>query len=142
MTIAGILKDKGGAVVTVDPDAPLKEAVRLLVDHRIGAVLVVGPGAIEGVVSERDVVRAIHQHGQAALDEPVARMMSSPVITVTPCDPVEHALETMTERRFRHLPVIEDGRLVGIVSIGDLVKRRIDEATREAALLKDYIAAG
>ena len=142
MTIACILKSKGGAVVTIAADAPLKEAVRLLVEHRIGAVLAVRDGAIEGVVSERDVVRALHHHGHDVLEQPVAAVMTSPVVTVTPCDCTEAALGIMSERRFRHLPVLEDGRLIGIVSIGDLVKQRIDEATREAAMLKDYITAG
>jgi len=142
MTIAAILRQKGNAVTTVPVDAPLSEAVRLLHDHRIGAVLAVNGEAIEGVVSERDVIRALHMDGASALERPCREVMSAPVVTVEPCDLAEGALAIMTERRFRHLPVVEGGRLVGIVSIGDLVKRRIDETMREAEMLKDYISTG
>lgn len=141
MTIARILHGKGGDVVTVGVEAPLSEVVRLLHDHRIGAVLAMEGTRIAGVVSERDIVRALHSHGAHVLDQAVATVMTSPVVTVSPQDGIVESLTLMTERRFRHLPVCEDGQLIGIVSIGDLVKRRIDDATREAALLKDYITA-
>lgn len=142
MTIAAILRQKGSAVTTVPVDAPLSVAVGLLHDHRIGAVLAVSGGSIEGVVSERDVIRALHTGGASVLDRACREIMSAPVVTVSPADLAEGALAIMTERRFRHLPVVEDGQLVGIVSIGDLVKRRIDEAMREAEMLKEYITTG
>ena len=96
---------------------------------------------IVGVLSERDIVRGLHAKGAAVLDHSVRGCMTTPVVTVTPCDRVDYALEIMTEHRSRHLPVLEDGRLVGVVSIGDLVKHKIEEAEREAAELKTYIAA-
>lgn len=141
MTIGCLLADKSNGVVTVDAAAPVSEAVRLLHDHRIGAVLALDNGCVAGVVSERDVVRALHRTGSAVLGEPVRAVMSAPVVTVGMRDTVDDALTLMTERRFRHLPVVDGDRLLGIVSIGDLVKRKIDTALREAELLKDYIHA-
>ena len=141
MWISDILRHKSGAVVCVDANASVREAVALLHTHRIGAVLATQAGAIAGVLSERDIVRGLHAKGAAILDGPVHRCMSAPVVTVEIGDTVDAALALMTERRFRHLPVMEEGRLAGVVSIGDLVKHRIDAAEREAAALKDYIAA-
>lgn len=139
MTIGCLLAGKTSGVVTVDVSAPLTEAVRLLHDNRIGAVLALDSGCVAGVVSERDIVRALHQHGANVLDRPVSAVMTAPVVTVSGHHTVDEALALMTERRFRHLPVVEAGELKGIVSIGDLVKRKIEDATREAELLKDYI---
>ncbi|MDT7935015.1 MAG: CBS domain-containing protein [Sphingomonadaceae bacterium] len=142
MTIGCLFRDKPtSAVVTVSPDAPVSDAVRLLHDHRIGAVLAVGPDGVAGVVSERDVVRGLHKHGSAICDMPVHKVMSSPVVTVERSHTISDALALMTERRFRHLPVVEGGVLIGIVSIGDLVKRKIDDAVREAEELRGYIHA-
>lgn len=141
MTIAAILSDKGADVVKVPPDANVADVVALLYQHRIGAVLVVDGETVAGVVSERDIVRGLHRLGAAVLDKPVTACMSDDVVTIAPTDTIGDALAVMTERRFRHLPVVEHGRLRGLVSIGDLVKRRIDDATREAALLHDYISA-
>ncbi len=141
MWISEILRGKGAAVVCVDSHAPMREAVALLHAHRIGAVLATQDGEIVGVLSERDIVRGLHALGAAVLDGPVHGCMSAPVVTVDPRDTIDAALALMTERRFRHLPVLDNGRLLGVVSIGDLVKHRIEEAEREAAALKDYIAA-
>jgi CBS domain-containing protein len=141
MTIRAILEHKGGGVVQIAPDHSVMDAVRTLREHRIGAVLVMEGDMIAGVLSERDVVRAIGHHGAGALNLAVSAVMTSPVITCGPTDSVATAMGMMTERRFRHLPVVDQGRLVGMVSIGDLVKQRIDDSEREAAALKDYIAA-
>lgn len=140
MTIATILMEKGHAVVTIEATARLADAVGLLDAKGIGALLVMDGQQVAGVLSERDVVRALARGGAESLGRPVSALMSAPVVTVAPTDSVESAMALMTERRFRHLPVVEGGALVGIVSIGDLVKCRIDEACREAAALKDYIA--
>lgn len=140
MTIATILMEKGHAVVTIEATARLADAVGLLDAKGIGALLVMEGQQVAGVLSERDVVRALARGGAESLGQPVSALMSAPVVTVSPTDSVESAMALMTERRFRHLPVVEGGALVGIVSIGDLVKCRIDEACREAAALKDYIA--
>ena len=142
MTIRAVLSRKGNAVVDITPDISLMDAVKVLRQHRIGALLVVQDGRIEGVLSERDVVRAIGNHGAAALGHLVTSAMTSPVITCAPGDTVASAMSLMTERRFRHLPVVEQGTLVGMVSIGDLVKHRIEASEAEAAALKDYITAG
>lgn len=140
MTIGSMIAGRG-EVVSVKPDATVSEAVALLHERRIGAVLVMDGERIAGVLSERDIVRGLRELGADVLDRAVASCMTAPVVTVGPRDSIGHALEVMTNRRFRHLPVVDGGRLVGLVSIGDLVKRRIEEAEGEAALLKDYIAA-
>lgn len=140
MTIASILLAKGHGVVTIDAAERLEAAVALLAGQGIGAVLALRDGAVAGVLSERDVVRALARGGAAALDARVESVMSAPVVTVGSTDSVDAAMALMTTRRFRHLPVVDAGELVGIVSIGDLVKCRIDEACREAAALKEYIA--
>ncbi|MFN3288706.1 MAG: CBS domain-containing protein, partial [Sphingomonadaceae bacterium] len=127
MTIATILMEKGHAVVTIEATARLADAVGLLDAKGIGALLVMEGQQVAGVLSERDVVRALARGGAESLGQPVSALMSAPVVTVAPTDSVESAMALMTERRFRHLPVVEGGALVGIVSIGDLVKCRIDE---------------
>jgi CBS domain-containing protein len=141
MLISEILHSKIGQVVCVSVDASMAEATGLLHKHRIGAVLVMDGDAIAGVLSERDIVRGLHAKGAAVLDHPVRGCMTTPVATVSPRDRVDTALEIMTALRFRHLPVLDDGRLVGVVSIGDLVKHKIEETEREAAELKTYISA-
>jgi CBS domain-containing protein len=140
MTVRMILQRKGNNVVSVTPDMTLMDAVKVLRQHRIGCVLVMEGGGIAGVLSERDVVRAIGNDGAAALEHKVSSAMTSPVITCMPDDSVATAMGMMTERRFRHLPVMDGSMLVGMVSIGDLVKQRIDDSEREAAALKDYIS--
>ena len=140
MTVSLILKRKGGDVVSVRPDAALASVVRTLAEKRIGAVLVTdAAGGVAGVLSERDVVRALAAHGPGALDMPVSAFMTAEVISATPSDTIEHVMETMTVGRFRHVPIIDGGRLVGIVSIGDVVKRRIDDAEHEAQALREYV---
>ena len=139
MYIESILSVKGRDVVTVEASAPVKEAVRLLAERRIGAVPVMQDGKVAGIMSERDVVYCLTSDGAAVLDYPVERVMTSPIFTAAPGMSILAGLALMTERRIRHLPVVESGALVGIVSIGDLVKHRMDRVEEEAAALRDYI---
>ena len=139
MTIAAILSTKGGDVATIDSAAPLAQAVVDLADKRIGALVVTQGGSVVGVFSERDLVKCLGKRGAAALDEPVSAAMSAPAISAEPTTPVLTALALMTQKRFRHLPVMIGGKLVGIVSIGDLVKFRIDSIEHEADALRSYI---
>ena len=143
MQVKHILREKGREVVTIAGEAKLSEAARLMARRHIGAVVIpdVG-GGISGILSERDIVRAVAAHSMAALDHSVARHMTRSVSSCSETDTVDELMETMTCGRFRHVPVIEDGRLCGIVSIGDVVKSRIEETIREAASLREYIAAG
>jgi CBS domain-containing protein len=142
MGIAAILTAKGHDVATVPPAASVADIVAELTTRRIGAVLVVEGEQVLGVVSERDVVRGLASHRTDVLALEARAVMTAPAITISPGDSVAAAMAVMTDRRVRHLPVVESGRLVGLVSIGDLVKRRIDEAEQEALMLKDYIATG
>ncbi len=139
MTIAMILTTKGSEVATVNAGTPLREAVSLLAEKRIGAVPVLDGSGICGIFSERDLVRCVADHGPEALDWPVDRAMSSPVATVDTKTPILAALSIMTQRRMRHLPVVESGEIRGIVSIGDLVKHRIERIEAEAEALRTYI---
>lgn len=141
MTIAAVLSTKGGEVATVGRSATLGEAAAELTRLKIGALIVVEEdGRIAGVLSERDIVTCFARHGESnLLDRPVAAAMTSPAITVEPPAPVLSALALMTKRRIRHLPVVDDGRLIGIVSIGDLVKYRIERIEREAEAMRSYI---
>jgi len=137
MTIGAMLAGKK-PLITVTRADTVRDIARLLYENRIGAVLVVEDGAILGIVSERDIVAALHVRS-AILDCTAAQVMTAPVHTVPPGLTAAAGLAEMTDRRFRHLPVVEGGRCLGLVSIGDLVKRRIEDAEREAASLKDYI---
>jgi CBS domain-containing protein len=139
MTIAAILSGKGSEVATVPTGTSVRDAVSLLADKKIGAVPVLEGGEIRGIFSERDLVRCVADHGSGVLDWPVDRVMTSPVHTVGMGTPILSALATMTERRMRHLPVVEDGGIRGIVSIGDLVKYRIERIEAEADALRTYI---
>ena len=139
MTIADILSTKGGEVATVLAGTRVRDAVVLLRDRKIGAVPVVDSGAIVGIFSERDLVGCICAHGAAALEMAVDAGMSSPALTVDAATPVLAALAIMTNRRVRHLPVVESGRIRGIISIGDLVKHRIERIEAEAEALRSYI---
>lgn len=139
MTVATILRDKGHDVVQVRPDDSLMSAVQLLAERRIGCVPVVEDGVVVGVFSERDLVYRVAQVGAAALDLKVRDAMTAPAITIDAETPVIHGLSLMTKRRIRHLPVVTNGKLAGLVSIGDLVKYRIDRIESEAAALRDYI---
>jgi CBS domain-containing protein len=140
MLISEILRAKGGEVATIAPEAKVRQLLALLAEHNIGAVVVSGDGsAIEGIVSERDVVRRLNERGAGLLDEPVSSIMTTSVRTCAPGDNVDGLRGTMTEHRIRHLPVVRDGRLVGIVSIGDVVKSTIAELETEREQLVDYI---
>lgn len=143
MQIKHILRDKGREVVTISSEATLSEAARMLARKHIGALVVrASDGAIAGILSERDLVRALAEASVAALAQSVSAHMSRNVVTARETDTVDELMETMTRKRFRHVPVIDQEKLVGIVSIGDVVKSCIAETTREAATLRDYIAAG
>jgi CBS domain-containing protein len=139
MTIAAILSGRSGDVVSISCEATIGAAIRLLAERRIGALPVLKDGRVVGIFSERDVIYCLAHHGAAALDRPVSDGMTAPAQTVEPGQTVLGALSLMTARRFRHLPVVEGDRLVGFVSIGDLVKYRIDKIEAEAAAMRDYI---
>lgn len=139
MTIAAILKNKGADVVTLPPSTTVAEAVALLAERRIGAMPVVEGDRVVGVFSERDVIYCLAAKGAAALELALGEVMTAPARTVTPEEPVLGALSLMTRRRIRHLPVVQDERLVGFVSIGDLVKYRIDRIEQEAEAMRAYI---
>jgi CBS domain-containing protein len=143
MQVKNILRAKGRDVIAVASDATLSEAARLLARKRIGAVIVRdAQGTLAGILSERDVVRAVADDSVAALVRPVSAYMTKAVATCTECDTVEELMEMMTHGRFRHVPVLdENDQLAGIVSIGDVVKTRIEETVREAETLREYIAA-
>jgi CBS domain-containing protein len=142
MRIADVLQNKGPSVVTIDPDATVKELLAGLAEHNIGAMVVVGSDGLAGVASERDVVRQLHVHGASMLARPVSAIMTSVVATCTKADSADDVSALMTKNRVRHVPVLEDGRLAGIVSIGDIVKSRMEELQDEHAQLQSYIAQG
>ncbi|HXR67888.1 MAG TPA: CBS domain-containing protein [Dermatophilaceae bacterium] len=140
MRISQVIRRKGDLVVTVRPDATVEQLLELLEEHKIGAVVVSDDGStVSGIVSERDVVRHLHSDGAAILEETVATIMTSEVETCTPDDRIDAMARTMTERRIRHIPVLVDGKLAAIVSIGDIVKFRIDELQTERDQLVGYI---
>lgn len=140
MRISDVIRRKGDEVVTLRSDATVLRLLEVLEQHHIGAVVVSDDDAtVSGIVSERDVVRHLHSGGVAVLDETVATIMTSEVYTCTPDDNIEDLAQVMTERRFRHIPVLADGHLVAIVSIGDIVKGRIDELKTERDHLVGYI---
>ena len=139
MTIAEILSTKGGEVATVPAGTRVRDALVLLKNRKIGAVPVVDGPTIIGIFSERDLVSCLCAHGSAALDMAVDAGMSSPALTIDTATPILAALSLMTNQRIRHLPVVESGQIRGIVSIGDLVKHRIERIEAEAAALRDYI---
>ena len=140
MRIADVLRGKGSAVATVDPTATVADLVAALAEHNVGALPVLDAGSLVGIVSERDVVRRLHLGGAGLLQLHVADIMSTSVTTCGPTDKIEDLARIMTERRFRHMPVVEKDTLVGIVSIGDLVKARIDLLETEREQLQSYIA--
>ena len=140
MTIRAILAGKGAEVISVGIDDRVSDAVALLAEKRIGAVPVVADGKVAGIFSERDVVYSLARSGAAALDARIGDVMTSPAMTVDPDTGVMAGLSLMTRRRIRHLPVVADDRVIGFVSIGDLVKYRIEKIEAEAAAMRDYIA--
>ena len=140
MRISDVLRVKGSQVVTVTPDTRVRRLLAVLAEHRIGAVVVSHDGAaVEGIASERDIVRALAARGAAVLAEPVTAIYTAQVHTVTPQTSIEEVMAMMTERRVRHAPVVAEGRLHGIVSIGDVVKIRIGDLETERTALTDYI---
>jgi len=139
MTIAAILQSKGSEVLTVACDTRVGDAVALLADRKIGAVPVVREGAVAGIMSERDIIYRLRSDGAGILDWTVEQIMTAPAITVDPSTEIMSALSLMTRRRIRHLPVVEGEALIGLVSIGDLVKHRMDKIEAEAAAMLTYI---
>src|SRR6476646_8258998 len=139
MTVRAILDTKGHNVQSVEPDAKLSAAVTILGARKIGAVLVMSNGRIEGILSERDIVRVLGERGAAVLDEPVSAVMTRKVVSCKQSDTVAGIMEMMTSGKFRHLPVVEDGRLAGLISIGDIVKWRVREYEAEQEALREYI---
>ncbi|NKQ52966.1 CBS domain-containing protein [Amycolatopsis sp. K13G38] len=142
MRIADVLRNKGTAVATLTPSATVKELLAGLAEHNIGAMVVLGSDGVAGIVSERDVVRRLHERGADLLSRPVADIMTTIVATCTPQDSVDDLSVLMTQRRVRHVPVIDQGRLAGIVSIGDVVKTRMEELEAHQEQLQAYIAHG
>jgi len=143
MNVAAILKLKGREVITTTPDTSLLEIARLLGTHKIGCIVVAeADGKVAGIVSERDIVREIARAGAEVLDEPVDAFMTKAVISCRESDTMDRLMGEMTAHRFRHMPVVDRGRLVGLVSIGDVVRMRIAEAELEAAAMREYIATG
>jgi len=141
MTLATILQQRSGEVIQVTPDTPVSTVIALLAEHRIGAVPVVEDKAVVGIMSERDVIYSLRRDGAAILDWPVSRVMTQPVITVESSLSPLVGLSLMTRRRIRHLPVVDGGELVGFISIGDLVKARIELIEGEAEAMRAYIAS-
>jgi CBS domain-containing protein len=139
MTVRAILDTKGHQIESVEPDARLSVAIKTLAERKIGAVLVISQGRIEGILSERDIVRVLGERGAAVLDEPVSAVMTRKVVSCRQADTVAAIMEMMTSGKFRHLPVVEDGRVVGLISIGDIVKWRVREYEAEQEALREYI---
>jgi len=140
MTVKAILASKGSAVITIEPHATLKTAIETLTEHGIGALVVLGPERrMTGILSERDIVRALAERGASALKEPLSQVMTRKVFTCNQSETVSWIMEQMTTGKFRHVPVVEHDQLIGIVSIGDVVKHRLMEMQRESEALRDYI---
>ncbi len=139
MTVRAILNSKGHQVLGVEPDAKLSAAIKMLSERRIGAVLVMKDQHLEGILSERDIVRVLGERGAGVLDEPISAVMTRKVVTCKETDTVSFIMETMTSGKFRHLPVIEGDTVVGLISIGDVVKWRVHEFESEQQALHEYI---
>jgi CBS domain-containing protein len=140
MNVKEILAAKGGDIVSIEPTATLAVAAKLLAGRRIGAVLILGAGGrLSGILSERDIVRMLAEQGAAALELPVAQAMTRTVATCGEDETCASIMERMTAGKFRHMPVVVDGRTIGIISIGDVVKQRVDEIERESEAMRDYI---
>ena len=139
MTVRAILDTKGHHILSVEPEARLSAAVKILGERKIGAVLVMSGGRLEGILSERDIVRVLGERGAGVLDEPVNAVMTRKVITCRQNDTVAAIMEMMTLGKFRHLPVLEGDKVVGLISIGDIVKWRVREYEMEQEALRDYI---
>jgi CBS domain-containing protein len=139
MTVRAILDSKGHQIQSVEPEAKLSSTIKILGERKIGAVLVMSKGRIEGILSERDIVRVLGERGAQVLDEPVSAVMTRKVINCRETDTVSAIMEMMTLGKFRHLPVVEEGRVVGLISIGDVVKWRVREYEAEQEALREYI---
>jgi CBS domain-containing protein len=139
MTVRAILDTKGRHIESVEPEAKLSAAIKLLSERKIGAVLAMSKGHIEGILSERDIVRVLGERGAGVLDEPVSAVMTRKVVSCRQSDTVAAIMEMMTAGKFRHLPVVEEGMVVGLISIGDIVKWRVREFESEQEALRDYI---
>ena len=142
MRIADVLSNKGAAVATIAPETTVSQLLASLAALNIGAMVVVGADGLAGIVSERDVVRELHKRGGGLLGQPVSEIMTTVLATCTPRDTVDHLVVLMTQNRVRHVPVLDDGRLAGIVSIGDVVKTRMEELQTEQEQLQAYITQG
>jgi len=141
MTVSIILANKGREVVNIEPNASLAEAVRVLAEKRIGAALILGADRrIAGIISERDIVRALAERGAAVLDEPVSQTMTRKVESCNMSETVSQIMERMTQGKFRHMPVVDQGQVIGVVSIGDIVKHRLQQMERESTAMREYIA--
>jgi CBS domain-containing protein len=139
MTVRAILDSKGHHIESVEPDVRLSAAIKILTERKIGAVLVLSNGRIDGILSERDIVRVLGERGARVLDEPVSAVMTRKVVSCRQADTVAAIMEMMTLGKFRHLPVVEEGMVVGLISIGDIVKWRVKEFETEQEALRDYI---
>ena len=140
MTVSGIVANKGREVVSIEPNASIADAVRLLAQKRIGAAVILGADRrLAGIISERDIVRVLAERGAAVLDEPVSRTMTRKVESCSENETVAQIMERMTQGKFRHMPVVDQGQVVGVVSIGDIVKHRLHEMERESTAMRDYI---
>ena len=139
MTVRAILDSKGHQIQSVEPEAKLAAAIRILSERKIGAVLVMSNDRVEGILSERDIVRVLGERGAAVLDEPVSVVMTRKVVSCRQADTVSAIMEMMTLGKFRHLPVVEEGKVVGLISIGDIVKWRVREFEAEQEALREYI---
>ena len=140
MHVAAVIKRKGSSVVSITPDRTIADATNLLTENRIGAVLVLDSNqGIRGIISERDIIRALSKYGADALTHRVEALMTQDVQQCSPKDTIAEVMTTMTTRRFRHLPVVEDGKLLGMISIGDVVKQRLDDTELEVETLRGYV---
>ena len=139
MTVRAILDSKGHQIQSVEPEAKLAAAIKILSERKIGAVLVMSNGRIEGILSERDIVRVLGERGAVVLDEPISEVMTRKVVSCRQADTVAAIMEMMTLGKFRHLPVVDEGMVVGLISIGDIVKWRVREFEMEQEALRDYI---
>ena len=140
MIVKSILSAKGGNVISIEPTATLETAVRTLAEHRIGALLVLGTDRrVIGILSERDIVRVLAERGAGMLSQPLSQIMTRKVVTCTPSDTIGVIMERMTAGKFRHVPVVEQDQVIGVISIGDVVKYRLQEMEHESAALRDYI---
>lgn len=140
MTVKAILDNKGTDVATIEPTADLASAIKLLAERRVGALVVVGPDQrVVGIISERDAIRMLAERGAAAMGQPVGQVMTRKVVTCNRSETMSNVMERMTAGKFRHLPVVEESQLIGIISIGDVVKYRVRQIELESAALRDHI---